>query len=76
MGQTVSLSIGGKMDTVHSQPLSVTGQVQYIQQQVWQHYQLQVEQSTNHQVVLQVDGIKIILTERRTPFHHLNQFAR
>ncbi|MBZ0297111.1 MAG: MlrC C-terminal domain-containing protein, partial [Anaerolineae bacterium] len=74
VGAEVMVELGGKLDYRHSQPLKVTGTVKFILQQAWKHYLLSVEQDTSHQVVLQVGGIQIILTEKRTPFHHISQF--
>ena len=74
VGEEITLELGGKMDYVHSQPLSVSGKVKFILKQPWKHYRMSVEGDTNHQVVLQVGGVQIIITEKRTPFHHIAQF--
>lgn len=74
IGAEVTLDIGGKLDYRHSQPLRATGSVKFILEQPWKHYSMSVESDTNHQVVLQVGGVQVILTEKRTPFHHVAQF--
>lgn len=63
LSNTVSLSIGGKWDTRNSQPLAVTGIVEFIKQD-----------EENPQVILKVGGIRVILTSKRTPFHYRQQF--
>lgn len=74
VGAQVTFELGGKLDYRHSQPLLVTGTVKFILKQAWKHYVLSVEGETSHQAVLQVGGILIIITEKRTPFHHISQF--
>ncbi|MDQ7027537.1 MAG: M81 family metallopeptidase [Anaerolineae bacterium] len=64
LGASVTLEIGGKLDKKHSQPLSVSGIVQFI-----------LDKPHNRQVVMKSDGILIIITEQRTPFHHRQQFV-
>ncbi|GAB4530907.1 MAG: M81 family metallopeptidase [Anaerolineae bacterium] len=63
--QQVTLSLGGKLDTAHSYPLPITGRVQHISD----------HEAGNRQVVLQVQGIKVIITERRTAFTIRAQFT-
>lgn len=66
IGATVSLDIGGKFDYRNSKPLPINGSVKFI---------LTPEnQPDNRQVVLQSGGIQVILTEKRTPFHYVQQF--
>ena len=60
----VDLSIGGKWDQKHSQPLAISGTVKTI-----------LDDDTNTQVVVIVGGIQIIITEKRTPFHYRHQFT-
>jgi microcystin degradation protein MlrC len=63
LGAEVELNIGGKNDTHNSQPLPVKGIVDVIK-----------EDDENSQVVLKSDGIRIIITTKRTPFHYRQQF--
>lgn len=65
LGATLTLSLGGKLDTAHGVPLEVTGSVLHINN----------EDPTNCQVILQVAGVKTILTQRRTAFTTLAQFS-
>ncbi|MCY4061850.1 MAG: M81 family metallopeptidase [Chloroflexi bacterium] len=63
LGAIVELEIGGKLERRYALPLPVRGRVLFIK-----------ADETNSQVVLRVDGIRIILTARRTPFHYRRQF--
>lgn len=63
LGADVELEIGGKLDTLHGHPLPVRGRVQFIR-----------SGESNPQVVLRAGGIRIILTDQRTPFHQRQQF--
>jgi microcystin degradation protein MlrC len=61
----VTLMIGGKLDTVHGSPLKVRGKV------------LLVENiDDNLHVILQVDGVKLILTEKRKAFTRDKEFSQ
>ena len=64
VGGTVAFEIGGKLDSSHCQPLPVSGVVSFIKRD-----------ATNPQAVIDVGGIHIILTARRTAFHLRRQFA-
>lgn len=63
LGNDVELQIGGKLDRRHAAPLPVRGRVLFIK-----------ADENNPQAVLRVNGIRIILTARRTAFHHRRQF--
>ncbi|MAS33368.1 MAG: microcystin degradation protein MlrC [Anaerolineaceae bacterium] len=67
VGGEVSVSLGGKLDTVHAQPLPVRGIVRFLDT---------APEATQRQAVLQIDGVQVILTERRTPFHYIRDFQR
>jgi microcystin degradation protein MlrC len=60
----VALSLGGKLDTRHGTPLNVTGTV----------INLLDAEPNNRQVVVDIAGIKTVLTERRTAFTTVTQF--
>lgn len=64
LGAEVTLHLGGKLDTQHDSPLHVRGRI----------LRLSPHETGNRQVVLQVEGIKVILTERRTAFTTVAQF--
>src|SRR5690606_20078281 len=56
IGAEVNLSLGGKLDPRTSQPLPVTGRV------------LNIVPSQNTEVVVQIGGVKVIITHRRRPY--------
>lgn len=64
IGAVVDLSIGGKHDTRNSKPLSIKGKVDTIK-----------TDDTNTQVIVKIDGLRVIITTKRTPFHHRQQFV-
>lgn len=61
----VDLSLGGKLDPIHGTPLAVRATV----------VTLDAANPTNRHAVIQVAGIRVILTERRTAFTTVAQFA-
>ena len=62
-GATVDLVIGGKLDHLNSKPLSITGAVEFIK-----------PDPRNPQVLLNANGIRVILTARRASFQRRQQF--
>jgi len=60
----ITLTIGGKLDTIHGNPLTIQAVVKKI---------MAVEPN-NYHVVVQVAGVTLILTEKRTAFTTLDQF--
>ena len=63
LGANVELKIGCKLGRLNARPLPIRGRVTFIK-----------SDETNPQVVFRVDGIRIILTAKRSPFHHRRQF--
>ncbi|PID79122.1 microcystin degradation protein MlrC [bacterium DOLZORAL124_64_63] len=73
-GSAVDLRIGGKLDPIHGQPLSVQAQVLALHVVP---FSVGTSQSIPQQAaVIRVDGVTVVLTQRRTPFHHLRDFHR
>jgi microcystin degradation protein MlrC len=64
VGAQVQLSLGGKLDRAHGTPLEVTATV----------VRLAFPDSSNRHAVIQVQGVQVILTERRTAFTEKAQF--
>jgi microcystin degradation protein MlrC len=64
IGAEVQLSLGGKLDRRNGTPLEVTATV----------VRLAYPDSTNRHAVIQVQGVQVILTERRTAFTTKVQF--
>ncbi len=62
-GATVDLVIGGKLDHLNSKPLPITGAVEFIKLD-----------PRNPQVLLNANGIRVILTARRASFQRRQQF--
>ncbi|MBN1580822.1 MAG: M81 family metallopeptidase [Anaerolineae bacterium] len=65
-GAVLSLSLGGKLDPVHGQPLAVTGRV----------VRLETVDGDNRHAVVQVNGVKVILTQKRAAFTTIGQFKQ
>jgi microcystin degradation protein MlrC len=65
-GDTVDLAIGGKLDRLHGSPLRVTGRITAL------------DSSTpgNREAVIEVEGVRIVLTEKRTAFTTRAQFEQ
>ena len=75
LGSRVELSLGGKLDPVHAKPLMVRTQVKSLHVLPWTLNSQGDESILNHIAVVNVQGILIILTERRTPYHFLKDFT-
>ncbi len=63
LGTSISLTVGGKLDTLNSRPLPITGIVEFVK-----------PDERNPQVVLKCGGVHVIVTSKRTPFHRRQQF--
>ena len=75
-GAEVSVSLGGKRDDVHGKPLSVQGIVLTIKSVPWSISGLSKDTQLNQIAVLQIQGIKVIVTKYRTPFHYISDFRQ
>ena len=64
-GAQLKLSIGGKLDPIHGQPLAVSGIIK----------KLHDSPGSGRQVILTVDQVDVILSERRIAFTSLAQFT-
>ena len=65
IGSEVRLSLGGKLDPVHGRPLELTAHLSAF---------IEGDPVAGRQAVLAVGGVRIILTERRKPFHLRKDF--
>jgi microcystin degradation protein MlrC len=65
---TVTVDVGGKLDPAHGGPLRVTGVVE--------HLYAPVGTDEGGLATLRVDGVHVILTERRQHFARLDDFRR
>ncbi len=67
LNQNVRVSLGGKLDPIHGLPLSVSGRVTFLAE----------DDPVGGQIaVLQIKNVKVIITERRKPFHFIAEFER
>ncbi len=73
-GNEVQLQLGGKLDTVHSKPLLITGIV--LKTAEFPRIEYGQDTGTNKQAVVRVGNVKVIVTEYRTPFHYISHFQR
>ena len=67
IGARVEVELGGKLDTIHGSPLQAVGTVQTI---------VAGTEGAGDQVVLQVENVKIVVTERRKPFTTVADFEQ
>jgi microcystin degradation protein MlrC len=75
VGGALTLSLGGKLDPVHASPLVVNAQVKSLHIIPWTLSRINDPNLRNHIAVVDVQGITVILTERRTPFHRIQDFT-
>lgn len=76
VGEEVELSLGGKFDPLHGKPLSVRGHVLTLETINRIGHFRSAEDQINKHAVVQVGGVKVILTQHRTPFHYISDFQR
>jgi microcystin degradation protein MlrC len=74
VGTQLRVSLGGKLDPIHGDPLTVRAEVLSI-------HAISPPPGTSagsaqSVVVLRVGGVDVIVTERRTPFHQIVDFER
>jgi microcystin degradation protein MlrC len=73
-GASLELELGGKLDPVHGRPLPLRGKLRSLHRIPWS-VGTSGERS-QRAAVLEVDGVQVIVTERRTPFHTRRDFER
>lgn len=66
-GSKLSLHIGGSLDPWGSSPIEVEGEVVFL----WP-----TDHPRDRQAVVRIDGITVVLTAARRPFHYISDFAR
>ena len=67
LNNTVTVSLGGKLDPLHGRPLPVTGCVIHLKEQ---------DEVGGAVAALQSGAVKVIITERRKPFHYIAEFEK
>ncbi|MFH1277547.1 MAG: M81 family metallopeptidase [Candidatus Eisenbacteria bacterium] len=73
IGGDVRVGLGGKLDPAHGPPLPVGGRVKSIATITGEEGR---GLFPGRQAVIESGGTEIIVTERRTPFHRIDQFRR
>ncbi|MEZ4730752.1 MAG: MlrC C-terminal domain-containing protein [Caldilineaceae bacterium] len=77
VGAKVTLSVGGKLDPIHAQPLPINGTVVSLHTVNWPaKARAGATVLPNRIAVVAVQGVHVVLTERRTPFHHMSDFTQ
>jgi microcystin degradation protein MlrC len=76
VGTEVELSLGGKLDPINGSPLSLKGRVLSLAEQVPEIYDAGAEPLKNAIAAVQVEGIQVIITARRTVFHRIADYQR
>jgi microcystin degradation protein MlrC len=66
VGATLSLSIGATLDPLGSKPVKTTAKVIFLSH---------TDENLERQAVVEVAGIKVVLTARRRPFHDIIDFT-
>jgi microcystin degradation protein MlrC len=67
VGATIPLSIGATLDPKGSQPVKAKATVKFL---------LPAEDPTLREAVVQIDGVTLVLSARRRPYHDLVDFTR
>lgn len=76
VGTTIPLALGGKLDPIHAQPLPVNGTVVALHTVPWPaNAKAGTTVLVNRVAVIHVQGVDVVLTARRTPFHHMTDFT-
>jgi microcystin degradation protein MlrC len=65
-GSTLRLRIGGSLDPQGSRPIDAEARVLFL---------LPVDSARERQAVVKIDGVTVVLTARRRPFHHISDFT-
>ena len=66
VGKTLPLSVGATLDPKASKPVKVTGKVRFLSH---------MDDPLGRQAVIETEGISVVVTERRRPFHHIKDFT-
>jgi len=75
IGSTLELSLGGKLDPIHAKPLVIDAQVRSLHIVPWTLNRNRDQSIQNHIAVVDIQGIVVILTSLRTPFHRVSDFT-
>lgn len=75
VGAEVELALGGKLDPVNGSPLDIRGRVVAVEVPVWS-FDVGTASIVNKTAVVQVDGVTVIVTSRRSPYFKVSEFQR
>ncbi|MBB3384170.1 MULTISPECIES: M81 family metallopeptidase [unclassified Rhizobium] len=67
LGATLNLSVGASLDTKGSKPVTGSFIVKYL---------LETKEATDRQAVVSIDGIDLVLSATRRPYHNIADFTR
>lgn len=76
IGQTASLSVGGKTDGFHGDPVEITATVKLISDGIFRnrgHMRDGIVEDMGRTAVVESEGIKIVITEKKMPPWNLEQ---
>lgn len=77
VGASVALVVGGKLDPIHGQPLPINATVVALHSVPWPaNARAGATVLPNRVAVVNVQGVDVVLTERRTPFHQMSDFTK
>jgi microcystin degradation protein MlrC len=65
-GRTVRLKVGGTLDPARSKPVDVAARVAFL---------AETRAPGERQAVVEIDGVTLVLTARRRPFHRVEDFT-
>lgn len=74
-GASLELTVGGKLDPVHSRPLTIQARVKTLRVVPWSLSARGEPPADNAVAVVETGGVQVILTQRRTPFHRIADFT-
>ncbi|HNV01918.1 MAG TPA: M81 family metallopeptidase [Vicinamibacterales bacterium] len=66
VGKTIALTVGGSLDPQASRPVPVTARVAFVER---------TDAPAERRAVVEVDGVTLVLTARRRPFHEVRDFT-
>jgi microcystin degradation protein MlrC len=66
VGKTITLKVGGSLDPQASKPVEIAAKVVFL---------AKTDRLPERQAVIQVEGVTVVLTARRRPFHEIADFT-
>jgi microcystin degradation protein MlrC len=75
VGREVELALGGKLDPIHGRPFRIRARVLSVHDPLWA-FDTGTAAVRNRIAVVQIEGVRIIITEHRTPFFKISEFQQ